>query len=138
MSLKVWRMLQKPLCGNQMNLATLKVSTVHPSNDRKIDTSHDLSHTLLLKQFSILLNWLNNLPPSQSPNWDACSSLEHWSLYILSTLVSVSCKLGTIKQIALIVFYNIVFSINKKAKLFCKPIGRTTLQTTLPEVSAQI
>ena len=23
MSLQVWRMLQKPLCGNQMNLATL-------------------------------------------------------------------------------------------------------------------
>ena len=25
MSLQVWRMLQKPLCGNQMNLATLKI-----------------------------------------------------------------------------------------------------------------
>ena len=28
MSLQVWRMLQKPLCGNQMNLATL---TLHRS-----------------------------------------------------------------------------------------------------------
>ena len=27
MSLQVWRMLQKPLCGNQMNLATLTGNT---------------------------------------------------------------------------------------------------------------
>ena len=29
MSLQVWRMLQKPLCGNQMNLATLKPHQLH-------------------------------------------------------------------------------------------------------------
>ena len=29
MSLQVWRMLQKPLCGNQMNLATLKSICLH-------------------------------------------------------------------------------------------------------------
>ena len=26
MPLQVWRMLQKPLCGNQMNLATLTIN----------------------------------------------------------------------------------------------------------------
>ena len=29
MSLQVWRMLQKPLCGNQMNLATLSLHLNH-------------------------------------------------------------------------------------------------------------
>ena len=28
MPLQVWRMLQKPLCGNQMNLATLNFNTM--------------------------------------------------------------------------------------------------------------
>ena len=32
MSLQVWRMLQKPLCGNQMNLATLSANLNHLKN----------------------------------------------------------------------------------------------------------
>ena len=67
MSLQVWRMLQKPLCGNQMNLATLRaiyqlLYTLLNNKPRKIQMIllHYLSH-LQVKQLTILKDILSTL-----------------------------------------------------------------------------
>ena len=60
MSLQVWRMLQKPLCGNQMNLATLR--RLDSFDCRKL-TMYMLSNgkNFLLLFCELFLQFHNNL-----------------------------------------------------------------------------
>ena len=73
MSLQVWRMLQKPLCGNQMNLATLTEFTGE-GNSIFCEVGNTLSVMLIIVNSRLVLIFSINFVKPNVIRYDFCNS----------------------------------------------------------------